>query len=115
MIKEGRFPNAYEFLPTGRIVVLEDSKAVKAVIYARVSSADQKSQMPAQSERIGAYLQSLGIKADDTVFEIGSRRNGKRLKLKAILHNKSITHIAVEPRGDLRHRDRLAGFGFEYI
>ncbi len=50
-----------------------------------------------------------GIRIDRTVTEIGSGRGGRRTKLRTLLGDPKVSTIVVE------HRDRLAGFGVEYL
>jgi len=111
MFKEGKIENAYK-LPSGSIIVddeKEENKPKKAIIYARVSSHDQKQDLKRQVERLKAFCLSADLKIENVVQEIDSGLNGKRKKLISILKNKEITHIIVE------HRDRLVRFGFEMI
>ncbi len=111
LFTEGKVPNAYK-LPSGTILV-EDEKKIKrnkkVIIYARVSSGDQKEDLKRQTERLKAFCLSADLKVDNVVQEIGSGLNGKRKKLISILKDEEVTHIIVE------HRDRLVRFGFEMI
>ncbi len=79
------------------------------VLYARVSSYDQKSDLMRQVRRLERFAKSQGWKDYEIVAEIGSGLNGKRKKLLRVPRDPSISHIIVE------HRDRLARFGFERI
>jgi predicted site-specific integrase-resolvase len=95
----------------GLILVNEPEKAGNpaAVIYARVSSADQKADLDRQVSRVTAWATGQGIPVERVVTEIGSALNGKRRKFLALLRDQSVTMIAVE------HRDRFARFGAEYV
>lgn len=104
----GTLPVKAEKLPTGRIVIAPLKKEPKTVIYARVSSADQKADLDRQVARLAEYAAAEGIVVSAVVREIGSGLNGRRKMLLGILSS-SEDHILVE------HRDRLARFGFEFI
>jgi predicted site-specific integrase-resolvase len=80
-----------------------------AVVYARVSSADQKTGLDRRVARVTAWAAGRGITAGRVVTETGSALNGKRRKFLALLRDPSVTMIVVE------HRDRFARFGAEYV
>jgi len=111
MYKAGKIPHPTEQLPTGTIIVYadQDSKQRKTILYARVSSHDQKEDLKRQVERLKDYCAHQGLIISKEITEIGSGLNGKRKKLLKILTDDSITTIVVE------HRDRLTCFGFEYL
>mgnify|MGYP001581140440 CR=1 FL=1 len=97
-------------LPTGTILVeVEEKKTGGVVLYARVSSGDQKNDLDRQLSRLVQYAAQEKIIVTDTITEIGSGLNGHRPKLLRVLRNKDVEAIIVE------HRDRLARFGSEYI
>jgi len=50
------------------------------VIYARVSSADQKDDLDRQVARVPAWATSNGYSIDSVVTEVGSALNGRRRK-----------------------------------
>jgi len=108
----GEIDGAYS-LPTGTIIVPDktdvDSKKQKVVIYARVSSSENKKNLESQAKRLMDFCCAKGYSVDKIVKEIGSGVNDKRKKLLSILEDKSITRIVVE------HKDRLTRFGFNYI
>lgn len=81
----------------------------QTVVYARVSSADQKSDLDRQVARVTKWTTSQGISVDKVVTEVGSALNGHRRKFLAILRDPKVTRIIVE------HRDRFARFATEYI
>jgi putative resolvase len=110
----GRFPLPTEQLPTGTIIVKEpdEDKGAdnsQAVIYARVSSSDQKQDLDRQVSRLVEYALSNGYSVKGVVKETGSGLNGRGTKLLSVLRDSSARIIIVE------HKDRLARFGFEYI
>jgi predicted site-specific integrase-resolvase len=85
------------------------SQLGSTVIYARVSSADQRSDLDRQVARVSVWATSQGHSIDRVVTEVGSGLNGKRRKFLALLADPSVTTIVVE------HRDRVARFGSEYV
>jgi predicted site-specific integrase-resolvase len=78
-------------------------------VYARVSSADQRSDLDRQVARVTAWAAGEGLAVGRVVTEVGSALNGKRRKFLALLRDQSVTAIVVE------HRDRFARFGAEYV
>jgi putative resolvase len=81
----------------------------RIALYARVSSADQKSDLDRQVERLQTYAIAKGYQVDKVVTEVASGLNDQRPKLTSLLTNKAIGLIVVE------HRERLTRFGFHYI
>lgn len=82
----------------------------RAVLYARVSSGENKVNLEKQMERLKNYASAKGYKIVNEVKETGSGLNDKRKKLNSILESKeSYDFIVVE------HKDRLTRFGFNYI
>lgn len=61
MYKAGQLANAYQ-LPTGTIIVKEKSNnnKIKTVVYARVSSSENKKNLDSQAERLVAYCNANG-------------------------------------------------------
>ena len=95
----------------GLILVGEPEPAPPGVtvVYARVSSADQASDLDRQVARVTAWATSQGIAVDRVVTETGSALNGRRRKFLSLLRDPSAMVIAVE------HLDRFARFGAEYV
>jgi predicted site-specific integrase-resolvase len=85
------------------------SVSQKVVVYARVSSAENKSNLESQAERLTAYCTAKGYQEALVVKEIGSGVNESRPKLLGMLADQSISLIVVE------QKDRLTRFGFRYI
>jgi putative resolvase len=81
----------------------------KVAIYARVSSAENKSNLDSQAERLVSYCTAKGYQITRVVKEIGSGVNDSRPKFLALLADQSITLIVIE------HKDRGTRFGFRYI
>ena len=93
--KSGRFPLKTIQLETGTILVEQELKsAIKnTVIYCRVSSHDQKSDLDRQEERLKVFASSQGYIVQKTFKEIGSGLNGKRNKLLSILKDSTIEDL----------------------
>ncbi|WP_204802139.1 IS607 family transposase [Mycobacterium riyadhense] len=109
--RQGKMPVPARRLESGTIwvdVVAEDV-AGRAVLYARVSSHDQRSDLDRQVGRLTQWATSNGYEIGEVVCEVGSGLNGKRPKLRRILSDPSATVVVVE------HRDRLARFGVENL
>lgn len=103
----------FERTDTGRHWIILDEKDINkeknVAVYARVSSAENKSNLTSQSQRLISYANAKGYKVGKVVTEIGSGLNDKRPKLEKLLTDPSIDIIIVE------HKDRLARFGLNYI
>jgi predicted site-specific integrase-resolvase len=99
--------------PSGTVIVLPDepspSPPSKVAVYARVSSAENKSNLESQAERLIAYCTAKGYPVAKVVKEIGSGVNDARPKFQALLEDQSIGTIVVE------HKDRATRFGFRYL
>jgi len=99
----------------GKLILVGDLEATtqaspgRAVVYARVSSADQRSDLDRQVARVVAWATEHGHSVDQVVTEVGSVLNGHRRKFLALLRDRSIDTILVE------HRDRFCRFGAEYV
>ncbi len=109
--KNGLIPNARQ-LPSGTVVVDEIKESTKpeyTVIYARVSSSENRSNLETQAERLSQYCTSKGWTVSEIVKECASGLNDSRPKLSKILTDRKATRIVVE------HKDRLTRFGFNYI
>lgn len=110
--RDGHLPVQAEQTATGTILVHpehEPAAAGEVVLYARVSSADQKADLDRQLGRLVAFAAQKGLPVTRTVTEVGSGLNGRRTRLTALLRTPSFTTLVVE------HRDRLCRFGFDYL
>jgi predicted site-specific integrase-resolvase len=100
-------------MDTGTILVLEDLPeklaSTKVAVYARVSSAENKSNLDSQAERLVGYCAAKGYQVSKVVKEIGSGINESRPKFLALLADQEIGSIVVE------HKDRATRFGCRYI
>jgi len=109
--------------PTGRWMIPEseieriiggkvEAKEVRAVIYARVSSSDQKSDLERQIEYLTKYCTAKGYRVIDVLSDIASGLKTNRrglLKLFNYIVNKEVDVVVVT------YKDRLTRFGFEYL
>lgn len=83
----------------------------RAVLYARVTSSQNKNNLDTQMERLEQYATLAGYTIVKQVKEIGSGLNEDRRKLNSLLTKDINTYdyLIVE------HKDRLTRFGFNYI
>ena len=99
-----------EQLPNGRYyVVVPPESEGRCVVYARVSSADQKDDLDRQVGRVVEWATRQGHRPDEVVKEVGSGLNGNRRRLRRLVADHTVRTIVVE------HRERLCRFGFEYL
>jgi len=100
-------------LSTGTIVVYDEIEKNKhdnkVVLYARVSSSENKNNLETQLERLRNYANAKGYVITKEIKEIGSGLNDKRKMLESILKQDGWSKIIVE------HKDRLARFGINYM
>jgi predicted site-specific integrase-resolvase len=101
-------------LPTGTIVIFEDEPLLdgpknRAVLYARVSSSENKSNLEAQLSRLRDYASARGYIVVKEIKEVGSGLNDKRPYLEKVFLADNWDLLIVE------HKDRLARFGTNYI
>lgn len=105
----GKLPQAHKI---GGLVLVDDTPQKdpeKTVVYARVSSHDQKDDLDRQASRVSQWVTDQGWSVDHVVTDIGSGLNSNRRKLHRLLADPTVTRIVVE------HRDRFSRFGSEYI
>jgi putative resolvase len=106
--REGPLPVPVERV--GRLILVRTTPvgelaAGGVVIYARVSSDDQRADLDRQVARLTAWATRQDLTVRQSVVEVGSGLNGKRPKLRRILSDLDAKLIVVE------HRDWLARFG----
>ena len=109
--REDRMPVPARRLASGTIwvdAVAADGSG-RVVVYARVSSCDQRHDLDRQVARLTGWATANGHTVGEVVTEVGSGLNGKRAKLRRILSDPSASVVIVE------HRDRLARFGTEHL
>jgi predicted site-specific integrase-resolvase len=110
--RAGKLPvPAYQ---AGRLIVIGEPvqpgvATGQTVVYARVSSADQRPDLDRQVARVTEWATGQHLSVDRVVTEVGSALNGHRRKFLALLRDKTVDMIVVE------HRDRFARFGAEYV
>ena len=107
--RAGKLPVPAPQLPSGTILVDVPQPQGRTVLYARVSSHDQRDDLERQVRRLREYAERQGWADAEVVTEIGSGLNGKRKKLLKLLRSPAVARIVVE------HRHRLAPFGFEMV
>ena len=104
--------DAYQ-TPIGMVVVrdppMERIGTGRIALYARVSSADQKSDLERQVQRLRDYAAARGYQVAKEVTEIASGLNESRPKFLKLLADPTIGTIIVE------HKDRSTRFGWSYI
>jgi len=103
-IPESEVRRIAEGLPVG--------KEIRALIYARVSSSDQESDLERQAQYLTEYRASKGYKVINVLSDVASGLKTDRkglLKLFNYAVNKQVDAVVVT------HRDRLTRFGFEYL
>ena len=79
------------------------------MLYARVSSADQRDDLDRQAGRLAEWATQQGLLPSAVIKEVGSGLNGSRAKLLRVLADPKVGVVIVE------HRERLCRFGFEYV
>lgn len=84
-------------------------KSQKVAIYARVSSAEHRTNLERQAERLLHYCEAWGYQVSQVVKEIASGANDSRPMLLSLLKDTSVTLMVVE------HRDRLTRYGFQSL
>lgn len=88
------------------------SKEVRAVIYVRVSSHDQRSDLERQIQYLSEYCSSKGYRVVEAISDVASGLKTDRRGLVKLLNyvvNREIEVVVVT------YRDRLTRFGFEYL
>jgi putative resolvase len=98
----------------GKLILVDVDETVpsapaRTVVYARVSSHDQRGDLDRQVARVTTWATSEGLAVSEVVTEVGSGMNGRRRKFQRVLADPSATVIVVE------HRDRLSRFGVENL
>jgi putative resolvase len=103
--REGKLPVPVRRV--GKLILVDVDRTVEAerartVLYARVSSDDQRADLDRQVARLSVWATSVGMSVDEVVTEVGSGMDGNRLELRRLLADPTASVILVE------HRDRLA-------
>jgi predicted site-specific integrase-resolvase len=108
---KGLIPNARQ-LPSGTVVIdeiVENDKPEYVIVYARVSSSENKDNLNSQAERLTQFCTAKGWVVNEVIKECGSGLNDNRPKLIKIFKERKATKLVIE------HKDRLTRFGFNYI
>ncbi|MBS4728448.1 IS607 family transposase [Mycobacterium sp. SM1] len=110
--REGTLPVPAERV--GRLILVRATPAGggaadSVMIYARVSSHDQRADLDRQAARLTAWVTERDLTVGQVVTEVGSGLTGKRPKLRRILSDPDAKVIVVE------HRDRLARLGVKHL
>ncbi len=109
--------------PTGRWMIPEseieriiggkvEAEGVRAIIYARVSSSDQKSDLERQIEYLTQYCSAKGYRVVDVLSDIASGLKVNRRGLQKLFDyvvNRQVDVVVIT------YKDRLTRFGFEYL
>ncbi len=91
---------------------LERREEIRAVIYARVSSADQKEDLERQINYLTNYATAKGYRVVEVLKDIASGLNTQRkglLRLFKLVEGRSVDVVLIT------YKDRLTRFGFEYL
>ncbi len=92
--------------------ILEGKIPDKVVIYARVSSRDQKEDLERQVEYLKNYSSSKGYQVAKIITDISSGLNENRKGLKQLF---KLVESGEVTRVIITYRDRLTRFGFKYL
>ena len=79
------------------------------MVYARMSSGDQKEDLERQVGRVVEWATQQGYQPHEVVKEVGSGLNGNRRRLRRLVADHTVGTTVVE------HRERLSRFGFEWV
>ncbi len=109
----------YQDKETGTIFILnpfknennEDNLKNKVVLYARVSSSENKTNLESQLEKLRLFASAKGYQIVKEIKDIGSGLNDNRSKLNE-LFEKELNNFEILL---VEHKDRLTRFGFNYI
>ena len=91
---------------------LQGREETRAVIYARVSSADQREDLERQVNYLTNYATAKGYKVVEVIKDVASGLNTQRkglLRLFKLVEGRSVDVVLIT------YKDRLTRFGFEYL
>ena len=113
-IRAVRTPGGEYRYPESEIyrILREQKPQNKAVIYARVSSADQKEDLERQIEVLRKFAEKEGLEVLEIITDIASGLNRKRKGLKRLFElvkNREIEKVLIT------YKDRLTRFGYELM
>jgi excisionase family DNA binding protein len=95
-----------------RLLGIKPVERKRAVLYARVSSSEQKENLTSQVKRLRSYAEEKGYEIVKVYEEVASGLNENRRKLQSaygMLREKKADLLLVESK------DRLSRFGFDYL
>ena len=95
-----------------RILSGVEAREIRAAIYARVSSSDQKSDLERQIQHLTQYCSAKGYRVVDVLSDVTSGLKTNRRGLQKLFNyivNKQVDVVVVT------YKDRLTRFGFEYL
>ena len=84
----------------------------RTLVYARVSSLSQKSDLDTQKAALGAYCLEHHIKVDQWIEDIGSALNYKRKGFNQIIEEIELGHVK---RLVIGYEDRFVRFGYDWF
>lgn len=109
--REGTLPVPAERV--GRLILVNVDMAkcesARTVLYARVSSHEQRSDLDRQVVRLTEWAAGQGVAVAGVAAGAGSGMNGKRRRLARLLAAATATAVVVE------HREHLARFGAGHL
>ncbi len=106
--RTGKLPVPARQLPSGTILVEEPVREGRTVLYARVSSPDQRADLERQVERLKAFARAQGWRDFEVVAEVGTASR-RRKGLLRVLADPGVSLIVVE------RRFHLGQFGFPLV
>ncbi len=89
-----------------------DEQEKKTIVYCRVSSPAQKSELKLQVEAMKTFCLGGGIAVDEWIEEIGGGMNFKRKKFIELIER--IERFEIKQLV-IAHKDRLVRFGFDFF
>lgn len=109
--------------PTGRWMIPEseverifggkvEARETRAIIYVRVSSSDQKSDLERQIKYLTQYCSAKGYRIVDVLSDVASGLKTNRRGLLKLFNYVVTKHVDVIV---VTYKDRLTRFGFEYL
>lgn len=114
-IKAVKLPTGKWRIPESEVKKILSEKSpeeTRAVIYARVSSSDQRKDLERQVEYLTSYCSAKGYKLVRIITDIASGLNAKRKGLQKLFKLVSEREVDVVL---ITHKDRLTRFGYEYL
>jgi len=95
-----------------RLLGIKPVERKRAILYARVSSSEQKEHLTSQVKRLRSYAEEKGYETIKVYEEVASGLNENRMKLQSaygMLREKKAEMLLVE------FKDRLSRFSFNYL